>query len=295
MTRSFNTTGSSGRVYKNFYNVKKEPSLSIERSNTCMKCGNAFTKGHLKVCPAKETICNVCKYKGHFGRLCKSKGRNSAKKFVEETVISHNCSYSSEGLQARSEENFCGVINVWTEEGISDNDDYSVLNIRTIYDTNGLETKKLVNIGLGDDAIVNLNIPVDSASPVSLLKQNVLHELKLRNPQLKIHPVDKKTRELYCGFTNDTINIIGKGVVRIQSNGWTADDIPFFITFGHERNILGNDNLPQIGIEIAQRQPLLPVNNKTLPELCKLNNHSDTILNLYHKHKALFNRVWKIP
>ena len=215
MTRSFNTTGSSGRVYKNFYNVKKGPSLSIERSNTCMNCENAFTKGHLNVCPAKEIICNVCKYKGHFGRLCKSKGRNSAINFVEETVNSHNCSYSSEGLQARSEENFCGVINAWTEEGISDNDDYSVLNIRTIYDTNGLETKKLVNIGLGDDAIVYLNIPVDSASPVSFLKQNVLHELKLRNPQLKIQTVDKKTRELYCGFTNDTINIIGKGVVRI--------------------------------------------------------------------------------
>ena len=33
MTRSFNTTGSSGRVYKNFRNVKKEPSLNIEKSN----------------------------------------------------------------------------------------------------------------------------------------------------------------------------------------------------------------------------------------------------------------------
>ena len=56
MTRSFNTTGSSGRVYKNFNNVKKEPSLNIERSNTCMKCGNAFTKGHLNVCPAKKKM-----------------------------------------------------------------------------------------------------------------------------------------------------------------------------------------------------------------------------------------------
>ena len=191
----------------------------------------------------------------------------------------------------RSEENICAVINAWTEEGISDNDDYSVLNIRTIYDTNGLETKKLVNIGLGDDAIVNLNIPVDWASPVSFLKQNVLHKLKLRNPQLKIQPVEKKTRELYCGFTNDTVNIIGKVVVRLQS----ADETPFFITSAHERNILGNDNLPRIGIEIAQRQPLLPVNIKSRPELCKLNNYSDTTLNLYHKYKGLFNRVGKIP
>ena len=142
-----------------------------------------------------------------------------------------------------------------------------------------MQTKKLVNIGLGDDTIVNLNIPVDSARPVSFLKQNFLHELKLRNPQLKIYPLDKKTRELYCGFTNDTINIIGKTVVKIQSNGWIADETSFFITSGHERNILGNDNLPQIGIE-AQRQPLLPVNNVTLPDVCKFNNHSDTILNL---------------
>ena len=295
MTRSFNTTGSSDRVYKNFYNVKKEPNLNIERSNTCMKCGNAFTKGHLNMCPAKEIVCNICKSKEHFRRLCKSKGRKPAVNTVDETVNSQNCSYSPEDLQARSEENFCGVINAWTDKGINDNDDYSVPNIRTIYDTNGLETKKLVNIGLEDDAIVNLNIPVDSASPVSFLKQNVLHELKLRNPQLKIHPVEKKTRELYCGFTNDTINIIGKVIVRLQSNGWIADETPFFITSGHERNILGNGNLPRIGIQIAQRQPLLNVNNITRPELFKLNNNSDTILNLYHKYKELFNRVGKIP
>ena len=187
------------------------------------------------------------------------------------------------------------MINAWTEEGISDNDDYSVLNIRTIYDTNGLETKKLVNIGLGDDATVNLNIPVDSASPASFLKQNVRHELTLRNPQLKMQPEEKKTWELYCGFTNDTINIIGKVVVRLYSNGWIADETPFFITSGHEKIILGNDSLPRIGIAIAQRQPLLPVNNLTIPELCKLNNNSDTILNLYHKYKRLFNRVGQIP
>ena len=123
--------------------------MNIERSNTCMKGGNAFTKGHLNVCPAKEIVCNICKYKGHFGRLCKLKGRKPAVNTVEESVDSQNCSYSPENLQARSEENFCGVINAWTEKGISDNDDYSVFNIKTIYDTNVLETKKLVNIGLG--------------------------------------------------------------------------------------------------------------------------------------------------
>ena len=125
MARPFNTTGSSGRVYKTFNNGKKEPSLNIERSNTCMKCGNAFTKGHLNVSPAKEIVCNICKFKGHFGRLCKSKGRKPAVITVAETKNSQNRSYSTEDLQARSEENFFGVINAWTKGGISDNDDYS--------------------------------------------------------------------------------------------------------------------------------------------------------------------------
>ena len=58
--------------------------------------------------------------------------------------------------------------------------------------------------------IVNVNIPVDSASPVSFLNQNVLHKIKLRYPNLKIHPVEKRIKDLYCGFTNDTINMLGK-------------------------------------------------------------------------------------
>ena len=72
-----------------------------------MKCGNAFTKGHLNVCPAKEIVCNIYKYKGHFGRLCNSKGRKPAVNIVDESVNSQNCSYSPEDLRARSEENFC--------------------------------------------------------------------------------------------------------------------------------------------------------------------------------------------
>ena len=67
---------------------------------------------------------------------------------VEEVLNIQNFSYSPEGPQTRIEENFCGVINAWGDEGFSDNDDYYVLNIRTIYDTNGMETKKLGNIGL---------------------------------------------------------------------------------------------------------------------------------------------------
>ena len=149
---------------------------------------------------------------------------------------------------------------------MSDTDDYSLLNIRTIHDQNSLETKKLVNIGLGEASIVNMNIPAGSASPLSFLKQKVLHELKRREPQLNILPVDTKIRALYCGFTNDTISLIWKIFVRTKSNGWISEEIQFVITTGHKRNVLVNDNLSQIGTEIAKKQPLFPVNNVSFPD-----------------------------
>ena len=37
-----------------------------------MKYGGTFSNEHLAVCPAKDTACTSCKYKGHFTRLCKN-------------------------------------------------------------------------------------------------------------------------------------------------------------------------------------------------------------------------------
>ena len=91
---------------------------------------------------------------------------------------------------------FCGVINAWSESGESKNYDYSVLTITTIFDDNGKELKKLLKIGLEKENQVILNIQVDSNSPVSFLKTKILNELKLRNPHLKIYPVDKATKDL---------------------------------------------------------------------------------------------------
>ena len=82
MTRAINNN--SGKVYKNFDTVKKTPSLNIEKSNACLECGKGFTKGLLNGCPAKEVLCNICKYKRHFGRLCESKGRRAVVNNVEE-------------------------------------------------------------------------------------------------------------------------------------------------------------------------------------------------------------------
>ena len=144
--------------------------------------------------------------------------------------------------------------------------------------------------------IVNLNIPVDSASAVNFLKQNMLHEIKLIYLSLKNYPVEKRIKYLYCGFTDDTINILGTLIVRTQSNEWISEETPFFLTGVHERNILGNDNLPKLGKEVTQKkclQPICMINQSPFESKCT-NPHSfnDKIFNEF---KQLFTRVKKIP
>ena len=260
-----------------------------------MKCGGIFSKGHLAVCPAKDTTCTSCKYKGHFTRFCRSRRKNV--NIVNSQIVDNTDFNPSNILDLKTDHvdrECCGVINVWSESGQSENDDYSVLNVTTIFDEDGKELKKLLIIGLGKENQVILIIQVDSASPVSFLKKNVLHELKLRYPYLKFYPVDKATKDLYCGFTDNAINISGKVKLPIFSYGW-SDNCHFFLTEGHERNILGN-NVPKVWIEVSQKFfPHFQTNKQ-----CKLlNSISQTdkdreILNISKTFKNLFLRIGKI-
>ena len=43
--------------------------------------------------------------------------------------------------------------------------------------------------------------------------------------------------------------------MRIRSKGWDASDQKLFLTEGAERNLLGNDILPNLGIVVLQKQP----------------------------------------
>ena len=41
-----------------------------------MNCGGTFSKGHLAVCPAKDTSYSSCKFKGNLTRICKPRRKN---------------------------------------------------------------------------------------------------------------------------------------------------------------------------------------------------------------------------
>ena len=75
-----------------------------------------------------------------------------------------------------------------------------------------------------------------------------------------------------------------------------SEETPFFITGGHERNILGNDNLPKLGIEVVQRkcpQGISMVNQPTLESEYK--NLPSLSAKIFNEFKELFTRVRKIP
>ena len=135
-----------------------------------MKCGGTFSKRHLAVCPAKDTTCTSCKYKGHFTRLCRSRRRDV--NIVNNQIVDNTDLNPSDNPDVKTDHKnreYCGVINAWSESGQSKNDDYSVLIVTTIFDKDRKELLniKLLNIDLGKESRVILNIQVDSASPVS--------------------------------------------------------------------------------------------------------------------------------
>ena len=87
------------------------------------------------------------------------------------------------------------------------------------------------------------------------MKKDLLHELNIRDRFLKSEPVDKITKKAYQGFGSTKKNIIGRVRVRIRSKGWDASDQKLFIAEEAEKNLLGNDILPNLGIVVLQKQP----------------------------------------
>ena len=117
MARS-STNGTTFKSFNNHNQIKKEPSLNIERSNTCMKCGYPFTKGHLNVCLAKDITCKNSNYKGHFAKLCKPRNKRSTVNTVNDNYVNtESCTYVSPESSWGENQESCDMINAWNEYG----------------------------------------------------------------------------------------------------------------------------------------------------------------------------------
>ena len=102
------------------------------------------------------------------------------------------------------------------------------------------------------DNQVIMKIQLDSASPVTFLIRNLRHEMKLRDPYLKLHRMGRMTKDLYFGFTDMCINIISKLGISVFSNAWSLEQCHFSYEC-HERNLLGNEKLAKVGIDVSQK------------------------------------------
>ena len=107
--------------------------------------------------------------------------------------------------------------------------------------------------------IVNQNDPADSTSPVIFIKHNLSHKFTLRYSNLRIYPAEKRIIKVYCSFTHDTINILGKIMIKTQSNEYICEETQFFTTGGHECKKLRIDNPPKLWIEIKLKKCTKPI------------------------------------
>ena len=95
--------------------------------------------------------------------------------FVQQSVHNYENNYKDP----------CAVFNAWTEARLSDNHDYFVLNVTTVFVSGGKKLKKLLNIGLGKES---------SASTFSFLKKESNPRTETKRSQLKNDTINKLER-----------------------------------------------------------------------------------------------------
>ena len=61
--------------YEKFKKSKQNSNSNDTSSSQCFRCGQPFSKEHLKVCKAQNVHCNECGKHGHFQIVCKSLGQ----------------------------------------------------------------------------------------------------------------------------------------------------------------------------------------------------------------------------
>ena len=237
--------------------VKNEPTLNIVESNKCRNCGQQFKKSHLTMCPARDRNCNTCGRERNFAKHCRSTARTQTN-VVEQNQTSHEQENNLANPQENPEfeinlDDFL-VLAVDTDNQINAVEDKIERGVRTVFNHEGLELKKTLMVSLGNFNPYYTEIQIDSASPVSFMKIDLLQELKIPDRFLKIDAVDEFTKKAYQGF-GSTINIIRRVCMRIRSKGWDTRDQKLFITEGANGNLLGNDILSNLGIEVIQKQP----------------------------------------
>lgn len=75
---------------------KPHSPCQTKQRKTCHRCGSTQHTANFQGCPAKEALCNACKKKGHFAKVCRgSKHVSEVEAVPEVTILSVNTRDSS--------------------------------------------------------------------------------------------------------------------------------------------------------------------------------------------------------
>ncbi|UYV62687.1 K02A2.6-like [Cordylochernes scorpioides] len=101
----FQKTRMKGTKTYNSNFPKNHQGWSSNEKRKCFRCG--YYQGHSKEqCPAKDAICNKCRKKGHFAKVCHTKTIQEVSSFQNNAII------GIVGMQENAEDKWCEVIKV---------------------------------------------------------------------------------------------------------------------------------------------------------------------------------------
>ena len=69
--QSYNSRSKKSKTPSNEQNSSSSPTGSKKK---CFRCGESFSRQHMKECKAQDVICNGCGIKGHLKKCCKKSG-----------------------------------------------------------------------------------------------------------------------------------------------------------------------------------------------------------------------------
>ena len=72
--QSYNSRSKKSKAPSNEQNSSSSSSDSTESKKQCFRCGETFSRKHMKECRAQNVTCNGCGIKGHLKKCCKKSG-----------------------------------------------------------------------------------------------------------------------------------------------------------------------------------------------------------------------------
>ena len=72
--QSYDSRSKKSRVPSNEQNSSSSPTGSTGSKRKCFRCGEPFSRQHMKECRAQNVTCNGCGIKGHLQKCCKKSG-----------------------------------------------------------------------------------------------------------------------------------------------------------------------------------------------------------------------------